>query len=51
MGGIEEEDKVGCVDMIFENYKHHDLSGGVKGGVEKSEKIDINQIAWEVVVL
>ena len=22
IGGIEEEDKVGCADMIFENYEH-----------------------------
>ena len=49
--GIEEKEKVGCVDMIFEGYKHNSPMVGAKFIWSKIDRVHINQLVCEVVVL
>ena len=51
MVGMEEEDEVDCVHMIFEIYEHHGPIDGAKFFWTKINLRYINQIVWKVMVL
>lgn len=41
--GVEEDYRIGCVNMIFKHYEHHDPTLGAKLFWKKIDQMDMNQ--------